>query len=305
MGSYGYNTRWAMEAAGDTFDSSSLRFAIIRDTIGLDNEKFDGDGTTGTRSLWDINQRDGNDNVTGDIEFHPTFNLFDALLPYMLGGAESSDTFPLADTLPAFDRVKDLGGKIVKHSGLVVSKSEITFGPGLLKTMLNCVGKSEVATGLSWASAALGVDPVKDKPFAFQDCTVTINSGSRVIRQGSLVVDNGVEAQFGSGSVTAYEVVPQSSRIVTLSSRHPSRSAEWDDLYATTGVTGTDGNTATIALVYTNGTNTATTTFTLRKLRAPKKTPVFESKGEIFYVPEWQARHDGTNMELTTTNVYA
>lgn len=304
-GSYGYNVRWAMVAAGGTFNGSAKRFAIIRDTIGLDNEKLDGDGTTGTRSLWDINQRDGVDRVTGQLEFNPTFNLFDTLLPYMLGGAESSDTFPLADTLPDFDRLKDLSGNIVKHTGIKISKTEISFGPGLLRTVCDCIGKAETASGLSWSSAALGTDSVKDKPYAFQDCTVTINSGTRKIRQGVLSIENACEAIFSSGSVAAEEIQPQGSRIITITGTHPSSSTEWDELYATTGSAATDGNTGTIAIVYTDGTNTATTTFTLRKLRAPRKCPAFESKGEIFYVPVWQARHDGTNAEMTTTNVYS
>lgn len=299
-GSYGYKTRWAMMAAGGSFSGSSVRFPVVRDTIGLDNEKLDGDGTTGSRSLYDVLTRDGNDKVGGQIEFQPTFNIFDTMLPYMLGANESSDSFAVADTLPDFDRLKDMAGKIVKHSGLKIAKSEITFGPGLLKLVHDCVGKSETATGLSWSSAGLGVDTVKDRPYAFQDLTVTLNSGTRKIRQGTLTIDNKVEAIYSSGSVTAEEIQPTASRVVTLASTHPSSSTEWDELYS-----GSDGNSATLVLAYSDGTNTATTTITLRKLRAPKKTPVFESKGEMMYVPVWQARHDGTNAEIVVTNVYA
>lgn len=299
-GSYGYKVRWAIEAAGDSFDSSSVRFPVVRDTIGLDNEKLDGDGTTGTRSLYDVLTRDGNDKVAGQLEFQPTFNILDFMLPYILGANESTDTFAVADTLPDFDRVKDMSGKIVKHAGIKVAKAEFSFGPGLLKLVLDCIGKSETATGLSWASASLGVDTVKDRPYAFQDLTVTINSGTRKIRQGTLTIDNKCEAIYSSGSVTAEEIQPTASRVVTLASTHPSSSSEWDNLYS-----GADGNSATLVFAYSDGTNTATTTITLRKLRAPKKTPVFESKGEMMYVPVWQARHDGTNPEITITNVYA
>lgn len=309
-GSYGYNVRHAVGASGVDFTSSGAavsRFPVVRDTIGLENEKLDSDGTTGTRSLYDVLQRDSVDKVAGQIEYNPTFNILDFYLPYILGGSESSDTFPIADTLPDFDRLKDMSGKIVKHTGLKVSKAEFQFGPGILKLMLDCLGKTETATGLSWTvatSASLGTNGVKDRPYAFQDCTVTINSATRKIRQGTLTIDNKCEAIFSSGSVTAEEILPQGSRVVTLASTHPSSSTEWDALYATTGSAATDGNTATIVLTYTDGTNTVTTTITLRKLRAPKKTPVFESKGEIFYIPVWQPRHDGTNAEITVTNVY-
>lgn len=310
-GSYGYNVRWAMVAAGGTFNSSAKRFPVVRDTIGLDNEKLDGDGTTGTRSIYDALSRDGVDKVAGQVEFNPTFYIFDTLLPYILGGAESVDTFPVADTLPDFDRLKDMGGKIIKHTGLKVSKAELTFAPGLLKLVCDCVGKTEVASGLSWSSAALGVDSSRDRPYAFQDCTVTINSGTRKIRQGVLTIDNKCEAIYSSGSVTAEEIMPQGSRVVTLASTHPTSSTEYDQLYLSTGdypqiLSGSsDGNSATIALSYTDVDDTSVvTTITLRKLRAPKKTPVFESKGEMFYVPVWQARHDGTNAEISVTNVY-
>lgn len=303
-GSYGYNVRWAMVAAGGTFNSSAVRFPVVRDTIGLDNEKLDGSGTTGTRSLYDAYQRDGVLKVAGQIEFNPSFSVFDTLLPYILGAAESSDSFAIADTLPDFDRLKDMGGKIVKHTGIKVSKAELSFGPGLLKLVLDCVGKNETATGLSWSSAALGVTDA-DKPYAFQDCTVSINSATRNIRQGVLTIDNQCEPIYSSGSLAAEEIMPQGSRIVTLASTHPTSSTEWDALYATTGVTGTDGNTATVQFTYLGSAYTYVTTITLRKLRAPKKTPVFESKGEIFYVPVWQARHDGTNAEIIVTNVAA
>ncbi len=178
----------------------------------------------------------------------------------------------------------------------------------MLKLVLDCLGKAETATGLAWTLAttalSLGVDGVKDRPYAFQDCVISINSGTRKIRQGKLTIDNKCEAIYSSGSVATEEIIPQGSRIVTLSSTHPSSSTEWDALYATTGSTATDGGTATITITYTDGTHTATTTITLRKLRAPRKCPVFESKGEIMYVPVWQARHDGTNPEISITNVY-
>src|SRR5574343_2116985 len=298
-GSYGYNVRWAMVAAGGTFNGSAKRFPVVRDTIGLDNEKLDGDGTTGTLSMYDALSRDGVNKVAGQLEFNPTFYILDTLLPYILGGNESADTFPVDDTLPDFDRLKDMGGAIVKHTGLKISKAELTFAPGILKLVCDCIGKGEVSTGLSWASAALGTDTSRDRPYAFQDCTVTINSGTRAIRQGVLTIDNNCEAVFSSGSVTAEEIRPQGSRVVTLASTHPTSSTEYSALYETTGSAGTDGNTATIVLAYTDPDETnVTTTITLRKLRAPKKTPVFESKGEMFYVPVWQARHDGTNAEI-------
>lgn len=296
-GSYGYNVRWAMVAAGGTFNGSAKRFPVVRDTIGLDNEKLDGDGTTGTRSLYDVLTRDGVDRVAGQIEFNPTHNIFDTMLPYMLGGSEASDTFPVADTLPDFDRLKDMSGEIVKHTGLKVSKSALTFGPGLLKLTLDCIGKAETASGLSWSSAALGTDDL-DIPYAFQDCVISINSGTRKIRQGVLTVENNCEAIYSSGSVTAEEIRSQGSRIVTLASTHPTSSTEWTQLY-----NGTSGSTATITMTCVGSLYTGITTITLRKLRAPKKCPVFESKGEIFYVPVWQARHDGTNAEISITNV--
>lgn len=300
-GSYGYNTRFSVMAAGGSFTGSSPRFPVVRYTISRAGEVYDHEGSTGTRSLYDALARDGDHIIAGQIEFHPTFNILDWFLPHILGGSESSDTFPIADTLPAFDAQVDLGGDIIKHSGIKVSKAELAFGPGLLRLTIDCLALSE-SFPASWSSATLGTNTATDAPYAFQDCTFSINSGTRRLRQGVLTIDNHCEAIFSSGSQTAEEIIPQQSRTVTLSGTAPSSSSEWSALYGTSDVVSTSVGTGSITISHNDGTNEAETVVSLRGMRSPKKTPVMDGKGEIFFVPVWQARHNGTQAEISITN---
>lgn len=290
----GFKTRCSFEATGDTFDSSSVRFPVVRDTIGMSQTILDSGGAMGSRSLYDYFSRTGQEGVGGQIEFEPSLRLIDFFLSYILGGTESSDSWTVADDLPAFDRMKDAGGDVVQHNGLMVSKADLTFAPGLLKLTLDCVGLTETYPA-SFLSASFGSTALEYYPLAFQDCAFTLQAGTRRLRSGTLSIDNMLEPIFSSGSVQAEEIISK-GRVVTLTSTTASSSTEWTDLYhaANTPATGT--------ILITAGSG-LTSTITLRKLKAPKRTPAMEGKdAQVPLTLVWQARHDGTNPEITWVN---
>ncbi len=297
--SLGHQARFAFDAAAP-FDASSVPLELISETLSKKSTIIDTNGLRGTRSHHSIRTRAGNDDVSGTIVWNPAPSDLDDWLPRILGGAESTDTFPLAETLPEFVCLFDRVANVYLYSGCKVSKATFSGSPGgLVQLSLDVIAKSET-NGQTYAGSipALTV-AANDVPYMFSDSVITLVGGTREVIGWEIVIDNAAEARF-TNSVNATDILLM-DRIVTLGVNL--------GFYDGTTGGGTDGHEDLLeqALLGTTATIVITnaamaTTFTFGVLQSPSKTPTVTGKGEIPIDLEMTARMTGTTAEVVVTH---
>ena len=136
----------ALEPLDGAFDASSEPYEFVSETIRKRATIVDTGGIRGTRSHHAARTRAGAYEVGGTIVLHPSPADLDLLLPRILGTAESSDSFALADSLENFyfgvmvDRV----AKVFTYGGCYVDRATFrSSAGGLLELSLEIVGKTE------------------------------------------------------------------------------------------------------------------------------------------------------------------
>jgi len=290
---YGFESRFAFQVAAGAFDGTASRFEVVSSTVGKQGEILDGSGLLGSRTRRDDRSRAGLVRVGGQLVFEPSIRMLDYFLPYMLGAAESTDTFNVADALPGFDLLHDYftsGSSAIKYGELYVNRWSLRFAPGLLRLTLDVIGKT-VTTGQTWAGTipAIGATALLDDPLVFYDSAsgFTIQSTVIEIEEGEIIGDNQLDVKFRNSQTAA--TIRAQDRIVSLDTTIP--------LTATTLSTFFGDKTpidATIAL--TRGTVGAT--FTLFNLKNPDTSPQVNGKSEVPLVLQSAARGDASDPDI-------
>jgi hypothetical protein len=291
--SQGAQSRWAVEpgAAPHTFDASSEQYEFLSESIAKQGTILDTNAIRGTRSHHASVTRLGTYTVGGAVTFHPSPAALDIWLPRILGAAESTDTFALAETLPPFGMLFDRVGGVFEYADCQVNRA--TFrgrAGGLIELSLDILGKTEV-TGTVFASAGISVASNAD-PYVFSDGVLTLQAASREFFDFELMIDNHLDARFAN-SLTATSITPQ-DRTVTLRVNGPFTSAELAALY-NQAVAGAAGS-----LVFTNGGMSTTATFAT--LQAPARSPNVSGKSEVGMSLEMTARMSGSTREVVFTH---
>lgn len=292
----GYQARWAVKGGASPRDMSagSERWPFISDGVRKSKELLLGEGITGSRSHHTSQTRTGAYKVGGPLVCNPSYAFYDVWLPRILGGAETTDTFPVAETLPEWDMMSDRVAKIVRYNDCKVGKATLRFAPGLLQLTLDIVGKTAVETGNTFPTVALGV-AAADTQLAYHESTFSLaalTTGVSIVREGIITVDNMPDELPAAGSDHT-ETVREGGRLVTLTLTNGMTVTEWDQLYGTETPW-----TATVTSAYQNMSNVAI----LRNLQAPRETPIIGGKGEVTLGLTFTAHEDNTNKELTWTN---
>ena len=288
LASQGAQSNLAMDAAtpvdgsSEPFEFKSFGIKKLATIIG-------DEGIRGTRSHSKERTRDGIYTVGGPIVLEPSPIDLDKLLPRILGAAESTDTFALAETLPSFSVGVDLVADAFEYTDCYVNRAIFRGTPGgLLELELDILGKTQI--DLSYPSLTLGV-ATNDVPYTYQEGVCTLNALARDIISFELTIDNFLEARF-TNSLTSTSITPQ-DRLITLKTVTPYTSGEIN-LY-TQSTAGTSGS-----LVFTN--SGLSTTFTFANLQPPQDTPVVTGKTEITMELTHVARRSGATLELVITS---
>ncbi len=277
-------------AAPHTFDSSSEAYEFLSESIKKTGVILDTSGISGTRSHAEERTKEGPYEVGGTLVINPSPLDLDFWLPRILGGTESTDTFPLAETLPAFGLIKELNAEQFEYTDCKVNSATFRASAGgLLELEINIMGLTEVK-GTSAPTHAPGIATNND-PYAWQEAVVTLVAGARTCVDFEVTIDNQLRRRF-SNSITATDLTA-GDRIVTCKFKTPYTSSELA-LYDQA----TAGSTATI--VFTNAA--MSTTITLAKIQFPDNTPVAASKDEIFLELEGIARSTGATKEIVFQN---
>lgn len=296
----GSQGRMAVEpgAAPHTFDSSSEQYEPLWESLQKHGRILHANGIRGTRSAKSERTAVGQYEVSGRVELNVTPLSLDLWLPRILGGTESSDSFPLAETLPSFGVLMDRVTQTFQYTDCVVGRAlfhgksrEGDDEPDLLTLTMDIVGKTEV-TGTSFAAAALGT-AAGDAPYTMSQSVFTMQAAAREVKEFWLLIDNHIQQRWASGSTTATALCPR-DRTVLLRTRLPFDATA---LYAQSLA----GAAATI--VITGASGTIATTFTFGTLQAPSNSPVIRGKTEIDLIVDSVARTVTTTKELVVTNV--
>ncbi|TWT34692.1 phage tail tube protein [Blastopirellula retiformator] len=229
------------------------------------------DGMIGARASIGDSAQVGTYAVGGTISLRPRPDDLSFLLPYILGGTEVEDAFPLAESLP--ELVATIDRKIIVNTyrGLKVDQATFRSRKGeLLELELDLQGK------LADAAAAAGTFPSiagtlsAKNPFVHHQASVTIDETTIEVDNLVITIDNALELDRFNNSQTRTSL-PEGPRRVTL--RFDS---ELDDDVLTNLIEmAARGVTAEVA--YANGVDTLTFSFGL--VQQPKTPLTIRGKG--------------------------
>jgi hypothetical protein len=288
---------WATALCIDTaspIDTSSLPLEFLTCDLGELEELIASEGVRGTRSRRGERVHTGLRRVGGSWTMNPSPDELDDLLPFILGAAESLDSFALADTLPDLWACVDKVARVETYnSGKIASAMfEGSTGQKILLT-LNALFKT-MTIGAAGSYPALTVD--SRNCYKFDHGVLTLASTAYEFNSFRLMVDNVIDPEFAN-SVTATDLTP-SDRIVTLEiPEMPFTATELALLTNSRGATaGISGS-----LVFTNGG--VSTTFTMNDLWTPSQTVAIRGRKTRLKLPrQFQAHMTGSTRELVVTH---
>ena len=213
------------------FNSDSKEFEYLSENVVMSQTRFHSDGIRGTRSKHEARCRITQEAVGGTITMHPTQVELDTLLPLILGAAESTDTFALAETIPSFGILIDRVQKRFCYSKCVVSSATFSASAGgPLQLSMEIVGQKETVSGTAFPTVgALATDA----PFIMADTTISLaaDASATELASFSITVNNMINAGRYMNSLIR-TATPSGGREVTVQLAVP-YTADEVDLYNT------------------------------------------------------------------------
>jgi hypothetical protein len=266
------------------------QLVFVQESLAKRGTLVERHGLRGTRSHQADDTRGGTYTVSGTLLLEPTPEDLAVILPLILGGSPSGNSYPLAETVPSFTCSIDRVAKVFTYAGCKVTKAIFSGAAGgLLRLALEIVGQSEtVAAAGTFPSLTATITP----PYIFSDLVLTLQSAAREVSQFELVIDNALVADRFMNATTIASA-PEGDRTVMLSTTHPFAAAN-ADLYGQ-ALAGTAG---TLAL--SNGGYSTVIQF--GTLQVPDHSPVVASRAEIPLRLQMTARKSGAAAELSVTH---
>lgn len=271
-------------------DTNSEAYAFISESLKQTVELDIDPSIRGTRSR--SKERSGLSlkRVGGDITMRPSPTELDRLLPRILGAAESTDSFAVAETLPEFLVSVYRVASTYTYAGCKVGSARFTGQEGqALQLIMSLLGKTRTKSADAFPSVAIDTDSF----YTFHQGVLTLNSVAHSFRSFELIVDNMMEVLFENSETAT--TVEAADRMVSLAVDVPFASAantlqdaidEAEDIAA--------------SLVFTNEGQSLT--FTFPALMAADEDPVVSGKSKIRYPLNFQALQSGSNKEIVVTH---
>lgn len=286
-------------ASPHTFDTSSESYEFLYETLQKRGRIVGGNAIRGTRSKQSERTRAGAYPVSGRIAMNVDPLMLDLMLPRILGAAESTDTFALAESLPSFGVLVNRVTQTFEYKDCMVARAMFhgKAGPGdgdpdLLELVLDLQCKDRV-TGTSAPSVTLATAS-NSSPYMHTDAVFTFAGAARQVKEWWVLIDNHLHARWVN-SLTATLFCP-ADRTIAVRARLP-YDTDHDDLLDQANA----GAAGTIAL--TNAQHTGlVTTFTFGTLQVPSEDPITRGKTEIDIFLNMTARMLTTTKELVVTN---
>ena len=287
---------WAAQFGAGAANPVTSQFEFISCGIGKRGALVESPGCRGTRSHIHESVNEGPYTVGGAVVMEPRPDELDFWLPYILGGAESTDVFPLAETLPVAFVTIDKIAKVYTYDGMKVARAVFASSPAQnLRLTMDLEGKTETP-GNAGTFPAISSTLSVLQPYIHQQAVLTLVSTPYVLANVEVTINNSLILDRLLNSVTRTEL-PEADRIITVSCDNPFTATE-AGLYdmALAGVAGT--------LKYTNGARSLL--FTFANLKVPSRGPEIAGRNrEIPLRLELQAFRSGVTdapKELVVTN---
>lgn len=284
------------------FDSSSLWFEFLSESIVQEKVIVNNAGIRGTRAHASERNRNGNERVSGSIEFEVSRILFDNILPAALGAAESSNVFNVAESLPSHYWLIDKGGDIVLISEAMVNTLTITGNQSEIVRCTLAIEAESATWGQSWPET--GPTPDTSRPYFFSDLgSVSIESSNRKIMSFEITVDNALSADQWANQLTRDGLLFPTDRIVNVNLTIPFTTDNKD-------LIGHSVAGEAISLVLTNADEASSVlTIALGRVSFNVGQPVVGAKGQLVLPLTGQSRalgHAGaTAKDIAITNAHA
>lgn len=286
-----------------TWSSSSNRHEFHAESFAKRGRILQKQGITGSRSRLMDRTRVGSYLVGGSVSMNVNPFQLDTWLPRILGAAESTDVFDLAETVPHFGMLIDRVADIFEYKYCRVDRAVISgraslddSQPEVIHLGMEMLGFDE-NTSQSWPSPepALEYTDSNNRPYILADAVLTIDGTTYQLMDFALMVDNHLIPRWTNSLIPTS--ICASDRTVRFRTTNPFTSTELA-LY-TTKAENTTGFTVT--MVFTNGT--VSTTITLRSVQWAQESPVVGGRGEIPLQLNMQAfATDASTLEITVTN---
>jgi hypothetical protein len=228
-------------------------------------------GTRGSRALFPDQTVRGNRLAGGPVSLKFGRADLDLWLPRILGAAESSNNFKVANTVPWFNVLVDKGqSKFFEYRDCKVARATFSGQTGApINLTLDIVCKKEEEYGGSWPSITY-TPSLSTRPLRFAEGVMLINSINILFESFTLVIDNLISPRFYAGDDAA-TCIDEDRRVVTLSvpAAHTSVTK---DLYAD----GFDGLAGSLTFAADN----MSTAFSFPKLHWAKRSTTMEGDGD-------------------------
>lgn len=285
---------------GTAIGSFANFFEVESFTVKKVGKIIGSDGIRGTRSQVADRVRDNGYDVAGALVCHPSPALLDILLPYIMGAAESTDSFTLGENLDSFEfaLLAEYGPKRILYDDCKVSAATFKSSEGgHLELTLDILGKTATTSDTAFPSISIPTD-AHDLPYLHSDLTVSLAGvGSRIVTEFELKIDHALRARFAN-SRTATALL-ETDRIITARTVVPfTSSPDATDLYemAVAGVAA--------AWTFTNAASTGLTlVFTAGTFNVPAESPDLNSRNdETMLTLNGQLRKSDSTMELVITS---
>ncbi|QDT41062.1 hypothetical protein Pan241w_11210 [Gimesia alba] len=293
--SVGTTTRIAIDTALP-FDTSSIPIEHVGQESLVEAQVIDEtQGNTGTMEHISERTRLGQKRCSGSFQLACDRLALDTFLPLILGAAESTNVFALADSIPEFVMMVDRGQKVYTYSGCRVARATFSGSSGQM-LMLNLDIEAETETQGNAGTFPAIATPT-GSPWRLEDGVLTLQSATREFNEFSLTIENQLDTERFENSLTRIDI-PLLDRVISLSTNHPWSSDNIDLIKQ--DLAGAGGS-----LVFTN-TEVATDilTFTLGTVQYPTRTPG-TAKAQTTRLPlEGMVRKVGSTASLVVTNAH-
>lgn len=256
-------------------------------TLGLSENLLDPNGIRGVRGHQYERVRRGTRQTGGTLLFNPTPADLDILLPWILGAAESSDTFALAETVSARYIKASRDGTVHKYDGLKVNAATFSASEGsLLQLAVEVVGVDEAS------ASAPAVAIVDDAPYVMMDGTATIAGDTVAFRSIEVGIQNQLETRYNNSATPSS--VHAVDRLVTVGLQLPF--GDQSSLYGSSSAF----PGAQVVATFTNSTKSLS--FTMVKVQVPRTPNELGNRAARNLNWRGVARRSGTTQELVVTN---
>ncbi len=291
-----------------TFTSASSRLEILYETLATKRNLQHTEAITGTTSRLISGVRAKSYLTQGVIALQASPANLALVLPLILGGTPSGNSFPLGSVLPTFDVLVYRESGIFQYSNLRVAQAVLrgkTSNGGessdFMELLLVCVGEQEIITETGGVSPWPASEPslpttARYVPYAFYESTFELNNTEIAIEDIKLTIDNQLAIKFYNERYPT--CIRSTGRKIMMEASSPFTCEALQESLDLNTVTGT----AEISFATPTTSPVFQTSFAIPYARTEFETPTIRNKADLPIKISVEGYATSGNDEMITTN---